>query len=109
LEERLNRIAEMTQPDRPTIVHICAHGHEVLVGLGGDTSFVQFGPESGRPPYFVTVGDELAEGVASFHLDGVHPTDIPRRCLVPSAEARHIVREFIATGQRPTGVMWEEI
>jgi hypothetical protein len=95
--------------EAPTIVFVEAHDYRVLVGLGCKKSFLQFEPESGDPPYLVTVGDAGAQGLVAFYLFGNHHTEIPRRYLIPAARAREVLKEWIQTAVRPSSLEWDEI
>src|SRR5262245_35051991 len=78
----------------PFIVDVVTHGYEMLLGVGLPESFVQIKSESGEPPYFITVGDPMAEGTVSFYLHGAHHTEIPRRNLISTLEAVRVARDF---------------
>jgi hypothetical protein len=109
LDEHLDRIAAKRDQRSPTIVQIYAHGHELLLGLAAVEGFVQVAPDTGKPSYLVTVGDSVAEGVVSFYLNGTHHTEIPRRHMISSVQAREIVREFVESGHRADAVEWEQV
>src|SRR5512146_1286374 len=108
LDRALDSIAAQCPSDKPTIVEVKVHGHILTLGLGASESFVQL-TESDDPPYNVTVGQNSGEGEVAFFFHGVHDTQIPRRNLVPLSTARAIVREFVATGRRPSITAWEEV
>jgi len=82
---------------------------QATVGLSSAGWFIQVAPLSGDPPYFVTVGNPSATGVATFFLHGVHHTEIPRRNLISSDAARQVLSEFALSGSRSTMVSWEEV
>lgn len=93
----------------PFIVDVTVHGHEMLLGVGLPQSFVHLEALTRKPPYFITVGDPGAEGAVSFYLHGAHPTEIPRRNLISTAEAVRVAREFLERGERSSSVEWEEV
>jgi hypothetical protein len=62
----LDRIASGLDIDEPTIITLHAHDHILSLGVGLPGSFVQVQPESGDPPYLVTVGDPNADDVVTF-------------------------------------------
>ena len=53
-------------------------------------------------------GRQAKRGVVFFFLNTRH-TEIPRHNLIPTSQAREIVREFFETGRRSTSVKWEEL
>lgn len=93
----------------PSIVALYAHGHQVMLGVGLDQSFVQIqeasDPESG--PALLSVGDAAADGAVAFYLLGSQQTEIPRRNLIPAATARRLARQFLTTGKVSEDVKWE--
>jgi hypothetical protein len=111
LDQALHKVSARCTPKHPIIVAICAHGYEVGIGLGLPDSFVNVKSRQGDSPQssLITVGDARAQhGIVFFFLDKQR-TEIPRRNLIPTAEARQIVREFFETGRRSTSVKWEEL
>jgi hypothetical protein len=57
----------------------------------------------------ITVGDGRAKNGAVFFFLDKQRTEIPQRNLIPTAQARQIVREFFETGARSTGFQWETL
>jgi cobyrinic acid a,c-diamide synthase len=64
--------------------------------------------QSADPPYFMSADDTGSpdEDVV-FYLHG-HWTEFPASALVKNEDTREAARRFLATGQRPDNVMWEE-
>jgi len=108
-DRAIDKLAARAGPDRPTIVALYAHDHQVLLGLGLPESFVQIQQwdEPGVKPALVTVGTVAAEGVVAFYLLGSHETKMPRRNLIATETARRIARQFLATGKVSEEVAWE--
>lgn len=108
-DHAVDRLAARASPERPTIVALYAHDHQVLLGLGSPESFVQVQQwdEPGVNPALITVGDAARDGVLAFYLLGSHKTEIPRRNLIAAATARRIARQFLATGKVSEEVAWE--
>jgi hypothetical protein len=102
-------IVSNTDPEYPTIIQIYVHGYQIGLGLGHDLSFVHFEQANGEPPYFITIGDPNAAGVLAFYLFNNHHTEIPRRNLIPTSEARAIVSEYVDTAVRSSSIEWEEV
>ena len=111
LDQALHKVAARCTAMHPIIVAIYLHGCDVGIGLGLSESFVNVkGWEQGTPKScLITVGDGRAKHGADFFFLNTHPTEIPQRNLIPTAQARQIVREFFETGRRSTSVKWEEL
>ncbi|MGA2242298.1 MAG: Imm1 family immunity protein [Verrucomicrobiota bacterium] len=111
LDQALHQVAARCTPGHPIIVVIYVHGYQVGIGIGLHESFVHVKrPEPGAPEScLITVGgDQAKRGVVFFFLNTRH-TEIPRHNLIPTSQAREIVREFFETGRRSTSVQWEEL
>jgi hypothetical protein len=111
LDQALHQVAARCSPGHPIIVVIYVHGYQLGIGIGLHESFVHVKrPEPGAPEScLITVGgDQAKRGVAFFFLNTRH-TEIPRHNLIPTSQAREIVREFFETGRRSTSVKWEEL
>lgn len=94
---------------KPVIAEIVgSDGARLGIGLGAPNSVLAFNP-SPDPPYFMSLGaaDDPGED-AVFYLQG-HWTEFPGTALVPNAAAREAASRFIATGDRPDNVEWEEV
>jgi hypothetical protein len=109
LDRWLDKLSAATKPEHPSIVDVCVHGYEVGIGIGLPQSFVHVERDTGEGPYMITVGDTAADGVVAFYLHGDHHTEIACRHLIPTEQAREIVREFFDTGRRSASVEWEEV
>ena len=112
-DHAIDRLAARCTVERPSIVALYAHGHQVMLGLGLPQSFVQVqewddphsDPHSGQA--LVTVGDAKASGEVAFYLLGSHQTEIPRRHLIPAATARRLTKQFLESGKLSKEVSWE--
>ena len=110
LDQALHKAELNCAAERPIIVSLYAHGHQLEIGLGLRDSFVSFQRCQPTPgPNLITVGDERANYGAVFFFLGWRRTEIPRRNLLPVTKAREILREFFETGVRPTIVEWETL
>jgi hypothetical protein len=111
LDQALHKVTTRCTAKRPIIVALYVHGHEVGIGLGLQESFVNIKSwERGTlESCLITVGNgQAAHGTVFFFLNKQR-TEIPARNLIPTAQARQIVREFFETGRRSTGVQWAEL
>jgi hypothetical protein len=109
LNSTLDLIASRCREGCPTIATIDVHEHQIGIGLGLPESFVHIELESGDPPYMVTVGDSEVDGGVDFYLHNYHHTEIPRRNLIPTTQAKVVVEEFVRSGRRSADVQWEEV
>jgi hypothetical protein len=108
-DHALDRLSARASAERPSIIAVHAHGHQVMLGLGLPESFVQI-QDSGDPenhPALLTVGDAAADGVVAFYLLGSQQTDIPCRNLIPALTARRLARLFLTSGKVPEEATWE--
>ena len=111
LDQVLHQVAARCTPGYPIIVAIYVHDYQVRIGIGLHESFVHVErPKSdASESCLITVGGGQAKrGVVFFFLD-TRPTEIPQHNLIPTSQARGIVREFFETGRRSTSVKWEEL
>ncbi|HEX7899606.1 MAG TPA: Imm1 family immunity protein [Planctomycetota bacterium] len=78
------------------------------IGLGLALSVLSHTPDSGEPPYRVSLGDPLAEGGTDFFMAG-HHTEMENRWLIPMDLAREAMRHFCRTGELSDSVVWDEV
>jgi hypothetical protein len=111
LDQVLHQVDALCTPGRPIIVAIYVHGYQVRIGIGLHESFVHVErPKSDASEFcLITVGGGQAKRGVMFYFLGTRPTEIPRHNLIPTSQARGIVREFFETGRRSTNVRWEEL
>jgi hypothetical protein len=111
LDQALHKVTGRCTTKHPIIVALCVHGYQIGIGLGLTESFVNIKSwERGTPESsLITVGNDRAlRGAVFFFLDKQR-TEIPQRNLIPTTQARQIVREFFETGCRSTAVPWEKL
>ena len=108
LEGLLDRIAADYPGDRAVLATLTREdtGDSLKIGLGRPDSVLEFMPSSLEPPYFASVGLAQDEGTEVFHYDGEW-TEIRRRNLIPTEDARRAARRFFLTSERPSEVAWE--
>jgi Immunity protein Imm1 len=107
LDRTLNAIA--CDASEPLIVELISpDGSRMGLGLATSSGVLTF-QESADPPYFMSAGDiGLPDEDVGFYLHG-HWTEFPGTALVANEDAREAARRFLATGDRPANVMWEEV
>lgn len=111
LDQALHQVAAHCTPGHPIIVAIYVHGYQVRIGIGLHESFVHVErPKSDASEcrLITAGGGQARHGVVFYFLD-TRPTEIPQHNLIPTSQARAIVREFFETGRRSTNVQWEEL
>jgi hypothetical protein len=83
-------------------------GSSCAVGLGRPRSVVTFMAAAAEPPYFVSRGEGAAGDALVFYYYG-HWTEFGAEAAVPLDDAILALRQFFETGQRPSGVAWDEV
>jgi Immunity protein Imm1 len=84
-------------------------GANLQLGIGPDYACVQFGEESGDPPYLVAVEVPVTRtGILSFLIADT-ATEVPGRFGITHDVLEHIVDYFLRTGQIDPEAEWEEI
>jgi hypothetical protein len=103
--------AEARTVGRLNVVVLSAPNRDWLsLVLGGKETVVSFNYGHGNPPYYASVGaTEGDEPMLTAFVGLEHHTEFPRRWVVPAAAGRQAAREFLATGQRPASLRWEEV
>lgn len=111
LDQALHKVEARSSATHPIIVAIYAHGYEVGIGLGLPESFVSVKSWERDTPEscLITVGQARAQHKTVFFFLDKRPIEIPQRNLIPTAQARQIVREFFETGCRSASVPWEKL
>jgi hypothetical protein len=85
-------------------------GDHLSLVVGGDETVLGFNYGHGDPPYYASDGaDEGAEPVLTAYVGVEHHTEFPRRWVVPMKMGIRAAAEFLATGERPTGIKWVEL
>lgn len=78
-----------------------------LAVSASDPAVVTF-EESLDPPYFVSVGDPSRMGFVRF-VYGCQESEMSDRHLVPLADGKEALRQFVSTERRPSVLVWEEV
>lgn len=105
----LDNLTAATPREEPIIVDLIHPVGGVLsMGIGLETSVLSHVPASNHPPYHASVGDLQAVGTVVFYYGG-HWSEFPRRHCIPLTDARQVMREFLATGELPSWLDWEEV
>ena len=111
LDALLDSITKQVSPETPQVVNVVrANGDCLTIVLGAASgSWLSFVCSSGDPPYFVSLGEPSAKGLFTFYVDLDHHSESQMRNVIPQAEARQAIREFVLhPAQLPRCVSWEE-
>jgi hypothetical protein len=82
-------------------------GGALGIGIGRPTSVLTY-QASNDPPYFISLGNPAAEGVEWFCY-GNEESEYLARNLIGFDIAMRALREFVDTGEKPSGVSWEQL
>jgi hypothetical protein len=107
MDAALDRLHGECRPGRPICVNVVVPGHWITVGLGADPTFVLESVEPCDGEWYISVGDDAAEGREDFYGCGNH-TPFERRNFVPLAVARQAVREFAEHQRRTRLIRWQD-
>lgn len=92
------------------IILAAPNGDWLSLVVGGDETVVGFNHGHRNPPYYVSEGEaEIDEPVFTAFVGLQHHTEFSRRWVVPMSLGRGAALDFLATGQRPSGVRWLEV
>lgn len=94
-------------PGYDPIVTFSATPNGPFLGVSASDPAVVTFEEGLDPPYFVSVGEAGREDLVTL-IYGRQESEMPARHLVSRADAESAVSEFLATGRRPAGLVWEE-
>jgi len=111
LERLLDRLVAEAAATQPFIVELVSStGARLGVGLGAPAGSVLSFKESDDPPYYVSAGrpESASESDVGFYYQG-HWSEFPEEALLPMELARAAAKQFLATGERPKAVDWEEV
>jgi immunity protein Imm1 of predicted polymorphic toxin system len=83
---------------------------ELVIGVGGDCSFVEHRRINGDLPYLMAVSShpQMETGEVEF-LTANTPTPIQARYILRFEELKEIALHFLTTGERSDTVSWEPI
>jgi hypothetical protein len=107
MDATLDNLHRKCLPGHPICVNVVVPGYWVTIGLGADPTFVIASVEPCDGRWYISRGDDAAEGRTDFYGCG-NVKSIEQRAFVPLSLARQAVREF-AEHQRRTGViLWHD-
>jgi hypothetical protein len=112
LDALLDSITQQVSSERPQAVDVVrTNGDCLTIVLGALVgSCLSFVGNTGNPPYFVSLGDPNAKGIFTFYVALDHHSETHLRNVIPHAEGRQAIREFVLHPARlPTCVTWTEV
>jgi hypothetical protein len=107
LDATLDRLHGECDPRYPILVCIALPEHRLDIGLGADPTFLIVNTQPCDGEYWISVGDERAEGHADFYGCGTHQ-QLARRHFIHLEMARQAIREFVRTGRVGPGIQWQD-
>jgi hypothetical protein len=110
-EAELRHLLDRLKTRQPFFAELMGmYGNKLLLGLGALEACVQFSAQDGSPPYVMAVADPTRE--IDRHVEfliGNTATPVPLRYCMPYETLLKIASRFVETGERYSGVQWEEI
>lgn len=91
----------LTVAQDATLVHTDCPDHRVWVGVRGDRGAMLFTD--------VITGSWASLGEGPRRRPRYAGVDFPTHCEIPVADLAVAIEEFLATGQRPTLVPWQQV
>ena len=85
------------------------HQHQMDIAFVGNEAIIHITPDTGLPPYMITLGCAERDGVVDLMLHGRHHTQIQCRHLVDFEVALDAIRFFWRFGELSPEVQWEQI
>ena|SRR5258708_32044906 len=107
MEAILDCLHRECRPDRPICVNVVLPQYWITIGLGTDPTFVLVSVEPCDGEWYLSVGNQSAEGWKDFYGCGNH-TPFERRNFVPLELARQAVREFVEHQRRSRIIRWQD-
>jgi hypothetical protein len=107
----LQNVLESVRDRLPFIAELIGdNGFKLTFVLGTTEGCVQFCSVDLDPPYLIAIDPSQrdSEGDVEFLMSGV-PTPVSKRYCLPYDAFVEIAAEFIQTGERKHGVLWEEL
>lgn len=111
LEGLLDRLSSEAAGSEPFVLDLVAStGARLGVGLGASSGSVLSFKESDDPPYYMSSGETALTGErdVGFYYQG-HWSEFPEEAVVPVELAWRAAQQFLASGERPDAVDWEEV
>ena len=108
----LDRFASEVSPELPQAVFVTRpNGDCLTIVLGArEGSVLSYVAASCDPPYFISLGNPMAEGVFTYFVELDHHTEALASNVVPESDAREAVPEFVRLRVGlPGNVTWTEV
>lgn len=84
-------------------------GYGLSLVVGDAETFIVYGGKGRRPMYCHSRGPTDSQAPYHLSFQGPHELSTPRRLIIPMGQGLRAVKEFIANGQRPACITWEEM
>jgi hypothetical protein len=106
---QLSELLDSRRNNAPFFARLSSdNGFEIMVGIGGNVSCVQYSRSDGSPPYLMAVSSRppMKRGCVEF-LTADTPTPIAARYIISFDELKMIAIHFLKTGERSDIVSWQ--
>ena len=102
--------SEALRASLPNIIFVeVPNGNSVSMVVGAPDTVLCFSYAHQNPPYYVSKGAaHTDEPVLTAFVALEHRTEYPRRWVIPLPDGMRALHEFVATGNLPTSIAWEE-
>jgi hypothetical protein len=90
-------------------VEVGARADSLSIGLGRDRSVLSYVAGSGEPPYYLSLGKDLAANDFVSFSFGDSLSEYPLKNCVSLHEALDAMQVFCERGELTTALQWEEV
>lgn len=97
--------------DKPFLADLCGdNGFQIMIGIGGDASCVQYSRMDNKPPYLMAVSAQppMKRGYVEFLANNT-PTAIAARYIISFEQMKKIALHFLETGERSDLISWQRL
>ena len=107
----LANLLDVRRQDKPFLADLCGdNGFQIMIGIGGDASCVQYSRTDNKPPYLMAMSTQppMRRGYVEFLVNNT-PTAIAARYIISFDEMKKIALHFLNTGARSDLVSWQRL
>jgi hypothetical protein len=107
----LANLLDSRRQDKPFLADLCGdNGFQIMIGIGGDASCVQYSRMDDKPPYLMAVSTQppMKRGYVEFLVENT-PTAIAARYIVTFEQMKKIALHFLETGERSDLISWQSL
>jgi hypothetical protein len=107
----LANLLDSRRQDQPFLADLCGdNSFQIMIGIGGNASCVQYSRMDNKPPYLMAVSTQppMKRGYVEFLVNNTL-TAIAARYIISFNEMKKIALHFLETGERSNGVSWQSL